>query len=321
MAFTYEPLSPHHGFGVAISGLARGDLADADVRKELNALWIDRGVLLFRGMEPDVDLLLELSRCFGDLEIHPTKRINRPPFPGERPELIYPKFEPGGDSSLYEIEGRITGGVLPWHSDLVYHHQINRGGILRPIHLPSEGGQTGFIDQIEAYAALPDDLKRRIEGLDVIYKANFDLSQQRFGQPKGLKLISLNTRDAAANASGDLFPRVLHPMVFTQPETGRKVLNVSPWFAVGIHGMENAEGDALLHEVVAHCTQEGLAYYHSWKPDEMVLWDNWRMLHCATGVWTNERRLMERTTIAGDYHLGRLEDPEAIPHETQRVMV
>ena len=27
------------------------------------------------------------------------------------------------------------------------------------------------------------------------------------------------------------FPRSIHPLVFKQPETGRKVLNLSPWFA------------------------------------------------------------------------------------------
>jgi taurine dioxygenase len=39
----------------------------------------------------------------------------------------------------------------------------------------------------------------------------------------------------------------------------------------------------------------------------MVLWDNWRMLHCAQGVPPGEERRMRRTTIAGDYALGRRE--------------
>jgi taurine dioxygenase len=39
----------------------------------------------------------------------------------------------------------------------------------------------------------------------------------------------------------------------------------------------------------------------------MVLWDNWRMLHCANGMPAGQRRHMRRTTIAGDYGLGRFE--------------
>jgi taurine dioxygenase len=40
----------------------------------------------------------------------------------------------------------------------------------------------------------------------------------------------------------------------------------------------------------------------------MVLWDNWRMVHCCTGVPLNDQRHMRRTTIAGDYGLGRFEE-------------
>jgi taurine dioxygenase len=37
----------------------------------------------------------------------------------------------------------------------------------------------------------------------------------------------------------------------------------------------------------------------------MLLWDNWRMAHCVTGAAPDEVRIMERTTIMGDYGLGR----------------
>ncbi len=73
-------------------------------------------------------------------------------------------------------------------------------------------------------------------------------------------------------------PRTIHPLVYSQPETGRKVLNVSPWFANAIEGMENAEGDAILQAVVEHSVRPDLAYFHGWLPEDMVLWDNWRMI-------------------------------------------
>ena len=101
--------------------------------------------------------------------------------------------------------------------------------------------------------------------------------------------------------------RVIHPLVYSQAETGRKVLNISPWHAAAIEGMENEEGDALLREVVAYAIRPDLAYIHKWAKNDMVLWDNWRMLHSARGVPPGERRRMRRTTIAGDYALGRRE--------------
>jgi hypothetical protein len=71
--------------------------------------------------------------------------------------------------------------------------------------------------------------------------------------------------------------------------------------------MENEEGDALLREVIDHVLRPELMYFHDWQPDDMVLWDNWRMLHCSTGVAPGEVRIMRRTTIVGDYGLGRVD--------------
>jgi taurine dioxygenase len=48
-------------------------------------------------------------------------------------------------------------------------------------------------------------------------------------------------------------------------------------------------------------------YFHSWKPDHMVIWDNWRMLHSVSGMDPKYERRMQRTTIVGDYGLGFFE--------------
>lgn len=42
------------------------------------------------------------------------------------------------------------------------------------------------------------------------------------------------------------------------------------------------------------------------RADDMVLWDNWRAMHCTTGTKPGIRRLINRTTIAGDVLLGRV---------------
>ena len=85
------------------------------------------------------------------------------------------------------------------------------------------------------------------------------------------------------------------------------MLHVSPWFAHRIVGHDDAGGRALLEEVIAHCTDPALAYFHHWEADDYVIWDNWRMMHCATGVPVGERRHLQRVGIAGDYGFGRME--------------
>lgn len=56
---------------------------------------------------------------------------------------------------------------------------------------------------------------------------------------------------------------------------------------------------------------EHYSYHHAWRPTDMVIWDNWRMLHCASGNRPEDERLMYRTTIKGDYGLGRFENNRA----------
>jgi taurine dioxygenase len=82
------------------------------------------------------------------------------------------------------------------------------------------------------------------------------------------------------------------------------VLNLSPLFALYIEGMQNAEGDALLADLAGHIL-DCPTYHHHWTLNDMVLWDNWRMLHSVTLAPVDETRVMQRTTIAGDYALGR----------------
>ena len=295
-----SPLSDGLPFGAVVTGLTRTHLKDDAVRQSIRDLWIREGVIVFRGLEGE-DAHLELSRCFGKLVPHPARETR-----AEHPELMTVRYRPE-TGWLIEVDGELRGTWLPWHSDLIYVDRINHGGILRPLILPSRLGQTGFIDKIAAYSALPDDLKQRIEGLSVIYKYDLDPAHQKFGRSANVQVTRFSPDVLSIQARLDDFPRVIHPMVYAQPETGRKVLNLSPWFAVGIQGMENDEGDSLLEAVAQRIVNDTRAYLHEWTLGDMVLWDNWRVLHSAAGSPADEERWMLRTTIEGDYGLGHSE--------------
>ena len=302
------PLGEGVPFGAKVSGLTRAQLQDEAVRRALVDLWIDRGVILFRGGEATSEMHVELSRCFGEIEPHPFPESSEPGFP----DLVKIKYYPD-DGTYYDVGGEERGGWLPWHSDLIYTDRINRGGILRPVQLPQSLGMTGFIDQIGAWERLPAALKQQIEGLHIVYSVDMDFSRQLFAHDGNLRCIRMAKSGTAIARRMWTYPRVVHPMVFTQAETGRKVLNVSPGFAEGILELGGPDGDALLREVIAHCTDPATAWFHDWRDGDMVLWDNWRVLHCATGVPPDQTRVMQRTTIRGDYALGRKLDGAARP--------
>ena len=87
------------GFGAMVSGLTREQLQDAAIRKELFDLWIDKGVILFRG-DTSAEMHVELSRCFGELEPHPFPESAEPGLP----ELVKIKYYPD-DGTCYDIGG------------------------------------------------------------------------------------------------------------------------------------------------------------------------------------------------------------------------
>ena len=307
--YAVGPLADGVPFGATVTGLRREHLNDEAVRKALFDLWIDKGVLLFRDGDHTSEMQIELSRCFGEI----ARQVFKETWLEGNPDLVKVKYYPD-DGSCYDVDGVRLGGYLAWHKDRIYTDSLNRGGILRPIQLSEHGGETGYLDQISAYDSLPEALKARIDGLHVVYAMDLNFENHKFLRPDNIRFVRGAKSFLSISDREYQYPRVLHPMVYTQAETGRKVLNVSPSFATGIYEIGGPEGDALLREVLAHCTAAGNTYFHAWLPDDMVLWDNWRTLHSSTGVPEQETRVMQRTTISGDYSLGRnLEGGEGLP--------
>jgi len=212
--------------------------------------------------------------------------------------------EPG--DVIVEINGKQLSQWLPWHFDHCYNNELNRAGVLRAVTIPPEGGLTGFADGIQVYNELPSELREKIEDKKVIYTLDLLFQNMRFGKPATFREIKVAQSAYDASAYAAKLPRAVHPAVWTR-STGEKVLHVSPWMAVGIEGHENSDGDALLEEVCQTISQMVAPYYHRWKPTDMLIWDNWRMLHCVSGNEPSYPRRMHRTTIKGDYGLGYFE--------------
>ena len=300
MSFQVQALRTDLPFGSIVTELDPADIADPAVRRALHDLWIERGLLIFRDMPGGPDTQVALSGIYGAPEAHP---MRNPDNRGDRPELADITFHPD-EGDIVRVDGVLKGAYLPWHFDRVSLPTITRGGILRAITRPRDGGETGFLDGMAIHDALPVDLQARIEGLYVTYHFDPNMDHQRYAKRPGLMHERVSARAQAAFERMKL-PPVAHPLVFTQPGTERKVLNFSPWFATGIEEMAQEEADDILGRITPHFLDDSTAYFHRWDRDDMVLWDNWRMLHCAAGAPIDQPRHVQRTTIIGDYALGR----------------
>jgi len=166
---------------------------------------------------------------------------------------------------------------------------------------------TGFADGIQIFQALSPEWRELAESLSIIYSQENMLHKQRFGVPKGFRVLKLQTQAEVFLEAIKHDKRAIHPAVW-QRKTGEKVLHASPFQAAGIAGRDNAEGDALLDEFFAAVSEAMTPYWHKWKPTDMIAWDNWRFIHSVSGYDPQFARDAERTTIQGDYGLGCFEE-------------
>lgn len=298
MTLKTRPLKGNLGAEVIGLDLSK-PLSDAQ-REELNQLWLDKGVLLFREQQVDPNHQIEFSRTFGELELHPLKEIRSKTYP----ELIELNTQDELRNPVAYYDGEPFIGRIGWHKDLIYAAQPNRGALLQAVILPEKYGQTGFGDQGLAYDALPESTKKRIDDLEVIYRFDVYLPDMKFLDTSNFE-PGPNAPRKPADVGFPDFPDSLYPLVLRHPLNGRKILNVCPMFLHAIHEMPRDEGDALLHELVAHVTRDEFTYLHDWTEGDLIMWDNWRMMHCAMGTNPGMHRKIHRTTIKGDAVLGK----------------
>ena len=297
--------------GAEVLGRVAGKASDPEVRAALYQAWLDNGILLFKDVETTQEHLT-LSRCFGELEVHPVPEARS----NEHPLLI----EIGGSkvTPSYVYDGTdIRVNRIPWHRDTAFTPNLCKGAMLRMLEVPASEGETLLADTAMAYDDLPEYVKKRLDGLE--YKATLRLGtmqQTRVGalwktaRPTTKEEDPRRTKEAMDDSAPEKrYPSVVHPVVLIHPESGRKCIFLSPTYVDYFIGLEPSDSDALLEYLVAHMTKARYVYKHRWSVNDAIIWDNRRFMHAAPGNKIGDRRRGLRTTLADNLHVGRYFDP------------
>jgi taurine dioxygenase len=274
-----EMLATGAALGAEISGvdLARplDDATFAAIERAFDA----HGVIFFRGQRITPQQQVDFTRRFGEIEFN---------IFGERwsvpgcPEIVVV-------SNITE-DGRPIGvrrAGENWHSDMCYTARPPRGTMLYALEIPDlfglALGDTEFASAAVAWDALPEALRRKLDGR----RAVFDFTGRKRALPPTQDEIDRN-------------PPVRHPIVRTHPHTGRKCLYVMRDDCTGIEGIEAAEAEALIAALADHIVKPAFVYRHQWRPGDLLMWDNCTVQHRAIQDYDMpQRRLMHRTTMGG----------------------
>lgn len=233
---------------------------------ELRPLLAAHGVVVFRDRH-DLDdaAFTAWLRQFGDLMF----TVGEQPLPGH-PDL-----------NVISNVGRSTPPRSVFHVDTSYVSEPPSYTALRTVQIPEQGGETVFSNQYRAYETLPDVVRSRLAGRTIRHEVT------------GVDPGSQQEHEA------------WHPVFRPHPLTGRLSLYLStPQRCTAISGLPDDEAAPLIEMLYAHSTQESNCYRHSWRPGDVVVWDNACVLHRADHSGVVGDRVMHRGMVsAGGYRL------------------
>lgn len=284
IVFSGAPLG-HEIRGVDVSNLSDDEFA------EVEQAYDNYGVIVFRDQQLSPDAHIAYSRRFGGLDRYILDRYNL----ATHPEIfVVSNIIENGEPIGLGDAGRY------WHTDMWTEPRPPRGSIMYAIEVPhgDDGkplGDTMFSSTAAAYDALPEPLRRDIEGRRAVYS--------------GAKLVEFQTKLKARELTRDekigmaeraaRIKEIAHPMVRLHPRTGRKCIYYSEGAISHIEGVDPEESARILEAVRQHLLKPEFIYRHQWRAGDVLMWDNCSCIHKAVADFDlPQRRRMHRTTLA-----------------------
>lgn len=276
--FSHVQVAP--ACGSIVEGLDIASATDDDI-DSLKGLLADRGVVFLRGQRLTPEDHVTMTARFGDvLRVPYVKHLD------EHPDII---------AVLKEAdEKKISTFGGTWHSDFSFLDQPPSLTVLYGREIPPIGGDTLWSSQYAAFDALSPRLQEMLCGLSAV----------QTGWPHGTKGPGPNaavSRSVVMTRNDPTADReVIHPVVRVHPITKRKALFVNPVYTQRFEGMTQEESAPLLSFLFAHATRPEFTCRLQWEEGTLALWDNRCVLHLAINDYDGSRRLLHRTTVAGE---------------------
>jgi taurine dioxygenase len=186
-----------------------------------------------------------------------------------------------------------------WHTDVTFRPCPALGSILYARVIPESGSDTLWSNMYAAYESLTEPVKRMVEGLAAVHDI---CGGGPYGRVPNYREIVLAKPDGLRHLHDieSKFPPVVHPVVRTHPETGRKALFVNRSFTTRIEGISKLESAWILGMLLEHVEQVGFQMRHRWRVNDLVMWDNRCTQHLAVADYGPAHRVMHRITVQGD---------------------
>lgn len=268
-----------HQIGARVEGVDVLDLS-ASALDELKGLVYEHRLVVFRGQRLDEERYIEFGRRLGQIEPYFQDNYHHP----EHPEIFVSSNVPmNGEKVGVAATGRM------WHADYSMFDRPLSFTMVYPQILPRTRRGTNYIDMARVYDALPEDLKRRVEGVSAFHEATYYYKIQ----PKDIDRAIAELMDEFRQLS----PGAIHPLVITHPVTRQKQLYLSRGFTTRLIGIGHEEGQELLAELCDFVERDEHVRRHGWEEGDILLWDNRVLIHHASPAGPGEASRSYRISL------------------------
>ncbi|MDZ7961877.1 MAG: TauD/TfdA family dioxygenase [Aulosira sp. DedQUE10] len=265
--------------GAVVTGLDASQAVAPEIILQLKQALRDRHILIFKNQQLTDQQFLNFAFYFGSLFVPPEDIPVLASETGATPVII----------PVSNVDGGYTGtGELTFHADHHWTPYPSSGSLLYALEVPSQGGETSWLNLNLAYETLDESTKQRIADLQLItynpFLGDRNAPRSNYRLDKSIPLVS------------PVFP---HPLVRTHPESGNKILYLDYATEVEVVGLEPQTGAELIAKLRQHLNQPQFYYQHKWSVGDIVYWDNQATLHHRQPFNPNERRVLKRVSLAG----------------------
>jgi taurine dioxygenase len=273
-AIEVVPVTPL--LGAEVRGVQLTPEVDDDVIAAIRAALLEHKVLFFRKQQLDPAALTALGGRFGE----PTPAHPVEPSVEGHPEVLSLDSDEGARADV-------------WHSDLTFQECPPLGAMLHAEVVPDVGGDTIWVDMVEAYRALSPAMQ-----------AFLDERTATHSPSKAGDYFAARDTTAGAKAAETASAASQHPVVRVHPETGARSLFVNPLFTDKIDGLRRRESDALLDLIQETATRPEAMLRWRWETGDLAFWDNRCTMHYALRDFGSAPRRMIRVALEGDRPVG-----------------
>ncbi len=264
-----EPVTPL--IGAEVSGIDLRDLSDHEF-SALKDAFTQHSVLFFRDhslLQPEEQVAF--ARRLGPLHTHPAAPSHQ-----DHPDVFVIHAHK---------ESKVANGN-GWHTDVSCDEEPPLATMLQLHILPETGGDTLFASSYAAFETLSESMQNFLLTLNAHHESEH-VYRGRYAE-RGMV------------DDGKTYPRALHPVICTHPQSGRRALFVNPSFTTRIDGLTKNESDALLLMLYKHQQRPEFQVRFKWSENAIALWDNRCTQHFAMWDYWPEERKGHRVTIKGD---------------------